>query len=427
MKILTLYDGDYPWDVRVEKMVHTFLTGGHSVRLLCRNRAGQPRYERLADGLEISRLPAVPDALSFPFFANPIWVGRVVADIKRFRPDRLVVRDLPLAPLAMVVGRLGQVPVIADLAEPYPDSLRSQWRFQQMSTIDYLVRNPFLADWVERLVVRGVDRVLVVCPEAGRRLESQGLSPGGWVEVGNTPMLDRFSPRGGKVPELVGLENRFLLLFSGLLAGDRGLEVALDALTHLRTRHPGRFALVVVGEGPVRARLEADVADRQLGGDVRFTGWIPYDRLPDFVVHAHLGVLPFHACEHINSTLANKLFEYMALRLPVVVSDVPPMVRVIRETGAGLHFRSGDSIDLASKIEVLADDAGARERYAAAGRRAVERSYNWNVDGRRLLWAIESAGQATNTTGPEPHSPPADRVESHEHHQSRFAGETRGR
>lgn len=393
MRVLKVYDGDYPWDVRVEKVTQTLLAAGHSVRLLCRNRRRLPRRERLRDGLEVYRLPGVDDTLSFPFFLNPVWAACLIAQVRRFRPDLLLVRDLPLALLALAVGRVGRIPVIADLAEPYPDSLRSQRQFEPRSVVDRVVRNPFLADQVERLVVRGVDHALVVCPEAGWRLERQGLAVGSWTEVGNTVMLDRFAPRGQPVPELDGLEGRFLLLFSGLLAGDRGLDLALQALARLRLAHPGRFVLVFVGEGPVRRQLEAQVQTLGLCRDVRFTGWIDHDRLPDVIARASIGILPFRSCAHIDSTLANKLFEYMTLGLPVIASDVPPMLRVLRETGAGLSFRSGDAADLAEKIELLADDPDARERRADGGRRAVKDSYNWDVDGRRLLAAVETPGR----------------------------------
>src|SRR2546425_13281325 len=106
MRILKIYDSDYPWDVRVEKVAHTLVSAGHSVRLLCRNRRGLPRHERLSDGLEVCRLPGVSNALSFPFFLNPVWAMCLISQVRRFRPDRLLVRDLPLAPLALAVGRL---------------------------------------------------------------------------------------------------------------------------------------------------------------------------------------------------------------------------------------------------------------------------------------------------------------------------------
>jgi glycosyltransferase involved in cell wall biosynthesis len=408
LRILKVFDGDYPWDVRVEKIVKTLLDRGHSVRLVCRNRKARPRYERLADGLEICRLSARLDSLSTPFCLNPIWISALLWQIARFRPHRLLVRDLPLSPLALAAGRLTGIPVIADLAEPYPASLRSQWHFERMSAVDRVVRNPYLAELAERVVVRAVDRVLVVCPEAGHRLEGQGLSAGRWTEVGNTVTLDSFTPRGELLSELSDFNGRFVLLFSGLIAGDRGLDVALDALAILRHRQPGRFALVVVGaERPtvvhrrssVRAELEQRAARLGLDGDIRFTGWIDHGRLPDVIRRAQIGLLPFRACEHINSTLANKLFEYMTLGLPVIASDIPPMARVLNETGAGITFRTDDAADLADKIERLAKDPQAQARCAAAGRAATNEVYNWKIDGRRLLRAVENPDSVPGPNG----------------------------
>jgi glycosyltransferase involved in cell wall biosynthesis len=393
VRILHIFDGDYPWDVRVEKISSALLGAGHAVRLLCRNRGARPRAEVDAIGQEIARLPSVPAPFSFPFSPNPLWWQQIRAQVRRFAADRILVRDLPLAPLALAVGRRAGIPVVADLAEPYPESLRSRHQFEDLSLPSRLVRSPAAAERVERWVARRVDHVLVVCPEAGRRLEGQGLPAERWSEVGNTPRLDAFRPRGAATPELDGLEARFVLFFSGLLAGDRGLEVAVDALARLERCRPGRFALVIVGEGPMRARLAEQAAALGLGDHVRLPGFVGHDRLPDLIRGADLGLLPFHTCPHINATLANKLFEYMALELPVVVSDAPPMVRVLRETGAGVVFPGGDAAALAAAIEAIEADAEAARQMGKAGAEAVRTRYHWGVDAARLLRALEAPGR----------------------------------
>jgi glycosyltransferase involved in cell wall biosynthesis len=211
-----------------------------------------------------------------------------------------------------------------------------------------------------------------------------------WTEVGNTSELDRFIPRAEPVSELDDLSGRFVLLFSGLISGDRGLDTALQALDYLNERQPGRFALVIVGEGPARLQLESESARLGLESHVRFTGWIEHERLPDVISRAQVGLLPFHSCAHMHATLANKLFEYTSLGLPVIASDMVPMVRVVKEMGAGLIFRSGDVRDLAQAIQALADNRDACRAHGAAGRAATQRAYNWTTDERRLLAAIDA-------------------------------------
>lgn len=383
-----VFDGDYPWDVRVEKMAESLLEAGHEVRLLCRNRARRMRRELLPSGLQVRRLPGLSHPLTVPVPASPIWAFFLWRELRAFRPDRILVRDLPLAPLAVALGHRAGVPVIADLAEPYPDSLRAQLQFDSLPRLSRWLRNPSAADRVERWVVQRIDRVLVVCPEAGRRLEARGLQPDRWTEVGNTPQLDWIRPITSPMLRPVDLQGRCVLFFSGLLAGDRGLEVALDALGHLSTEHAGRLALVIVGEGPVRASLATRANGLGLGEQVHFQGWVEHQRLPDWIRIADVGLLPFQDCPHINATLANKLFEYMALELPVIVSDVAPMARIIAETGAGVSFHAGDSRDLARAIAELLGDPERRHRLGRAGGEAVRRRYHWQVDGQRMLQAV---------------------------------------
>jgi glycosyltransferase involved in cell wall biosynthesis len=393
VRILKIFDGDYPWDVRVEKVSRTLVDAGHDVHLVCRNKRGdRPRREVLDDGVDVTRVPAWgPAAASLPVFFSPLWVATVMGAARRFDPELVLARDLPMAPLATFVANRRGIPVVADLAEPYPDSLRSIYQFNDPSLVDRLVRSPAAADAVERRVVRRIDHAIVVCPEAGERLERVGLPAGRWTVVRNTPLTSHFE-RSGKMPaELGGFEDRFVLLFSGILAGDRGLDTAIEAVERLNARQPGRFALLVVGEGPVRQRLERQVEHSGLADTVRFTGWVDYARLPDIISSCDVGLLPFHRCPHIEASLANKLFEYMSLGLPVVASDVAPHRTVLADAGNGVLVEPGDAEALAVGIESLAEDPERLRACAAAGVRASQDQYNWKRDSERLLEVIADA------------------------------------
>lgn len=67
----------------------------------------------------------------------------------------------------------------------------------------------------------------------------------------------------------------------------------------------------------------------------------------------------------MHTTLATKLFDYMALGLPVLASDVRPMRRVPEETGAAVAFRPGDLSDLAAQRRARDVSLGAGRRTAA--------------------------------------------------------------
>jgi glycosyltransferase involved in cell wall biosynthesis len=393
MRVLKIFDGDYPWDVRVEKSVRAIAAAGHEVLILARNRTGRPRRERLTDA-EVWRLPYtghVGQICSFPAFFNPLWVGLALRAARHMRPERIVVRDLPLAPLALWLARRCHCPVIVDMAEPYPEALRSNWQFDNLGGIDYLVRNPRLADVVERWVIRQAPRTLVVSFEAGARLERIGLPPDRWTLVSNTPELERLDNGSHEQPALSEtLRKRRLLIFSGILVGDRGVDVALRGLALLRQGRTDDVALLVIGDGPARAGLQRETRTLGLGDRVHFQGWVAHEKLPPFWRVADVGLLPFHRCTHIETTLANKLFDYMAVGLPVLASDAGPMMRVLRETGAGTTFRAGCAQDFARVVTRLLEEPCTIREMGERGRKAVRESYNWAQDAQRLLEAVES-------------------------------------
>ena len=70
MRICKVYDADYPWDIRVEKITDSLIQHGHEVHLVCRNLKRSPGYE-CSEQLHIHRLPGVDNptlnyAISFP-------------------------------------------------------------------------------------------------------------------------------------------------------------------------------------------------------------------------------------------------------------------------------------------------------------------------------------------------------------------------
>jgi glycosyltransferase involved in cell wall biosynthesis len=72
------------------------------------------------------------------------------------------------------------------------------------------------------------------------------------------------------------------------------------------------------------------------------------------------GLLDQLATKHICIALANKLFDYMGARLPVLASDVPPMRRVLSGTGAGLLAPPSDVEALAHGFTPLLCDPALR-------------------------------------------------------------------
>ena len=143
--------------------------------------------------------------------------------------------------------------------------------------------------------------------------------------------------------------------------------------------------LLVVGNGEkYRRRLESLVSDLGVSDHVTFTGRVPFDDVPSYIAASDVCLVPHQSTGHTETTVPHKLFQYMAMSRPVVVTDVAPLRRIVRNTDAGMVVRPDDPAGFAlAFVELATDEARARE-LGENGRRAVEETYNWERAGEAL-------------------------------------------
>jgi glycosyltransferase involved in cell wall biosynthesis len=392
-RALYVWQGEYPWDVRVEKVARALTDGGFDTHIVARNRQHAPRTEPLPEAV-VDRLAPWPwvgrrvdAALQTGAFLNPRWIRHLARTIRRTSPAIVVVRDLPLAPAALWTARRFGVPVIMDMAENYPALLRDIWSFGRQRPWDVLARNPRASQAVESYCVHRLDHVVVVVEENADRVAALGVPRDRITVVSNTPERARaLAPR----PPTTARSGRPLeVVYLGILEIPRGLDDAIDAVRILRDRSiPVR--LKIVGTGRDAALFHERARGAGLTSEeVIFTGYVSRGEAMRAVGTADVGLLANRRTEQWQTSIPNKLFDYMAAGLAVVTSDTAPCARIVRETGAGESFRAGDAADLARALERLMD---ARIRTAAgdAGRRAVLDRYNWERDSAILLDVIHS-------------------------------------
>lgn len=399
MNVLYVYQGDWPRNAtRPRKQTRALAEAGHTVRMLSGNPRAEPRQSQ-ESWMEIERVPRLGSPslnryLGFPVFANPFWCAWIYLAARRFGADAMIVRDLPLAPAAIAIGRLLGIPVHYEMADVYPVAMRANVA-DHPGLISRFTRNPAAAEWLDRWVIRRAASIFVVSEESRQRCIRLGARPEAAVVVGNTPAIIPSVDPGIAIPmDLADWKGRPLVLFIGNLLADRGLIEAIDAIGEVRRDIPDA-ALVIIGDGREYPVLAAHIQARGLGDHARLLGWKGPEDHAAYYAHAAIGILPFLSTEHINITLANKLFDYMSAALPIVGTDGPPMRRVLSETGAGLLVQPGNAHALATALVALLRDPQRRRELGAKGAAAVAGTYSWAKDRDRFLAAIEGGGSRT--------------------------------
>ena len=245
---------------------------------------------------------------------------------------------------------------------------RANARFKLISSprINYRTRSAFTL-LVDR-VLKGSDDLLIAESQTSRDflVKKQGYDPKkvktihNGVDVARWPVskLDRARKR----LELRLGAGEILLGCVGRLDQQKGHAVLIDALSKLKDRAPVRCA--IIGEGPKRAALEAQIRRHHLEKHVWLLG--ERDDVVSWLSSFDIFVLP-----SLWEGLPNSLLEAMALGLPSVASAVDGVGEVIKDGENGALVPPRNPLALAKKIADLAADAALRSKLGEAAQRTI--------------------------------------------------------
>jgi len=328
-----------PPNVRVQNEARTLAEAGHKVHFLIEGRPGEPREEPLGGvqvvrGVRMNRLRDIWHRYTFNFtYRDPLWTNAIERFIRERTIDVLHVNDLPLLREGLHAGRRFHLPVVADLHENYPAGLQVWYTNALKKATIYNYDR-----WAryERTALRDVDAVIVVIEEARDRLVSLGVSAEKIYVVPNT-----VPEQTGDVPVdpevLAKYAGRFVVSYIGGFAPHRGLDTVIRALPIAREKVPN-LTLVLVGdrnEG-YRRHLERLAASLNCAGLIEMTGWKPQNAIWSYIEASAVCLVPHARNPHTDTTIPNKIFQYMMRGRPVIVSDCPPLARIAGDTGGAV-------------------------------------------------------------------------------------------
>lgn len=363
---------------------------GHEVEVLCSRRsyrgeaAPLPRSEEHA-GVRVRRLRGLGPggrprrALDYAFFHLQAALhlllhgrdARVV--IALTDPPALGLHGLALRLLTF--GRVKSVvwcmDLLADAAEALgvvePGSLGAR-----------------LAHWPERLSLRGANAVVALGPCMRGRLEGHGVRPeriheiGVWADGEEVP---RTEPGSGTLRKELGLEGRFVVMYSGNAGLVHDFDSTLEAMKRLRDDERIRF--VFAGGGPRLPELKAAAETNGLR-NVSFLPYFPRERLGEALglADAHLVTLR-RGMEGV--VVPCKLSGALAAGRPVlaVAPEGSTVTRVVRAAGAGFALPPEDAQGLVEALRRLAGEPALALAMGRRAREAFERDHDKELLTRR--------------------------------------------
>ena len=228
---------------------------------------------------------------------------------------------------------------------------------------------------LEAMVVHLADRVVV----NAETLRPQGRAGSRTELIPSGVDTERFRPRDGELARakaLLGLsEQQRVVGTVGRLEGRKGTATLMEAFAKLE-RHADA-ALVVVGDGPLRAELDALAVRLGIADRVRMLGDRPDVR--DLLAAFDVFVLPSRT-----EGMSNALLEAMAMARPIVATAVGGTPEVLAGDTTGVLVPADDPSTMAGAVTRLLDEPELAARVGAAARRRVEEHYGVAAMVRRL-------------------------------------------
>lgn len=237
---------------------------------------------------------------------------------------------------------------------------------------------------------RGVQGIIAISGGVREDLMKLGISSERMIVEHDGFQPERFesAPSREDARTELGLDaSRPVVVYTGGLLEWKGVDLLVDAARELSD-------LQFVVAGGMDRDVEALRAKASGVANVRIDGFQPPARVPLYLAAADAGVVPNRSTPPISARYTSplKIFESMAVGLPLVVSDLSSMRDVLDESQA-LFVEPDDASALASGIAELLGDEARREAMAAALRAEAEQ-HTWTARARRILDWIDRIGLA---------------------------------
>jgi glycosyltransferase involved in cell wall biosynthesis len=234
-----------------------------------------------------------------------------------------------------------------------------------------------------RRIVAGSDAVTVISTFTGERLRQ--FVPGvKSVIIPFGAAAQNHEQTGPDAKHTRSAADPFNLLFVGRLVRRKGVDVLLNAATHLAD--DPRLRIHVVGEGPERVSLMNEAERLGVSGLVKFEGGVSSQRIAGFFEDCDALVLPAIVTESGETEgLGVVLLEAMGYGKPVIASDAGGITDIVIDDETGVLSPAGDAAALARAIRAAMDDPARMQRLSENGKVHAEREFGWDTIVSRLI------------------------------------------
>lgn len=167
-------------------------------------------------------------------------------------------------------------------------------------------------------------------------------------------------------------KNDFVIIYAGNIGLAQNVMTILKTAQLLKNEN---IRFLIVGIGPERNKIEKYVSDKSIK-NVILIGEIPFDKISEYLSIADCGIIPLRNIPVFESTIPSKMFDYMAVNLPIILGVKGESKIILEESGAGISYKPEDHEDLKEKILFLIQNPDKLDIMSTKGRKFVEEKFD---------------------------------------------------
>ncbi len=305
------------------------------------------------DGVFITRVPLYPNhdqsaikrilnyaSFAFSALIYSLFALRRVDVIYAYHPP------LTVGIVASLVRIFRRIPVVYDVQDMWPDSLRATGMINNPIALKIIGK---VCDWV----YRQVDHIIVLSPGFKRLLIERGVPQGKIDLIYNWADEDSLVTPEGVLPENFPNSGSFRVVFAGNMGKAQALDVILEAAALLK-KADSRVVFVMIGGGVDVFRLKTKAVEMHLS-NVLFLTQVPMGQIGRILLAADALLVHLKKDPLFEITIPSKTQAYMCVAKPILMAVDGDASELVRYSKGGLIAQSGDPLQIASAAQKLAN------------------------------------------------------------------------
>jgi glycosyltransferase involved in cell wall biosynthesis len=312
--------------------------------------------------------------------ASFLVTSAIAGSLQSPRPDVVIgVSPHLLSGLAgWVVAKIRRVPFVLEVQDLWPESI------VQLGMTNPVIVKPL--EWLERFLYHHADHIVSLSEGITGGITARGTAPEKVTLISNAAMRPKPIDKSARnsTRKRMGWIDKTVAIWIGAHGPANGLDVLVDVAQEMRD---DAVRLVLVGDGPAKPAL---VRAAQGLSNIEFLDPVPKAEVQELLRAADIGIIVHRDTAAVKGVRPNKLFDYMAAGLPILLNLDGEPRRLAEEAGAGVFVEAESAPALVDGLRQLASSPAKREALGASGYETVRTAHSREDTARDLATVLDS-------------------------------------